>query len=285
MSSTILSGVRNMDYGVVLPNKNSLPSEIVVKCNDFIRSRLMIKNVLSGRILAVASSTVRIDDADFYTYSISVSHFFSDNNLSGDRYNQLKQSIKELSGGRLERKISKNNYAYYALFSKISYNNGFIEMSFHPDLKPFFIDLKVHFTQYNLMDFLSLPSTYSQRIFEILKSWANLPEIIITVDELQSILDVPTSFLRDFSNFRYRVLDKAYKDINEKTNLKYEWEAIKTKNKVTAIRFIFSQQNRMIAQKATIQKLTDKFISEQARPGETWEEARNRLSNKNQKLF
>ena len=41
----------------------------------------------------------------------------------------------------------------------------------------------------------------------------------------------------------------------------------------------------MIAQKATIQKLTDKFISEQARPGETWEEARNRLSNKNQTLF
>lgn len=285
MILTILFGVINMDYGVVLPNKNSLPSEIVVKCNDFIRSRLMIKNVLSGRILAVASSTVRIDDADFYTYSISVSHFFSDMNLSGDRYNQLKQSIKELSGGRLERKISKNNYAYYALFSKISYNNGFIEMSFHPDLKPFFIDLKVHFTKYNLMDFLSLPSTYSQRIFEILKSWANLPEIIITVDELQSILDVPASFLRDFSNFRYRVLDKAYKDINEKTTLKYEWESIKTKNKVTAIRFIFSQQNRMIAQKATIQKLTDKFISEQARPGETWEEARNRLSNKNQTLF
>ena len=36
----------------------------------------------------------------------------------------------------------------------------------------------------------------------------------------------------------------------------------------------------MIVQKETIKKLTDKFIAEQARPGETWEEARERLSNR-----
>ncbi len=262
-----------------------LPSGIVKKSNDFIRSKLMINNVLSGRILAVAASTVRLDDEDFHTYKVSVSHFFPDFNAGGDNYSQLKQSVIELSKGRIEKKIGLNDYAYYALFSKISYRKGYIEYRFDPDLKPFFIGLKEHFTKYSLLEFLCLPSVYSQRLFEILKSWSSYPEVIITLNDLQNTLDVPPSFLRDFTNFRLRTLDKAYKDINEKTSLKYEWEAIKNKNKVTAIRFIFSQQNRMMAQKATIQKLTDKFIAEQARPGETWEEARNRLSNKNRNLF
>ena len=103
---------------------------------------------------------------------------------------------------------------------------------------------------------------------------------IVDIDELHSFLNTPITFRKNFIHMRLRVLDKAYKDINERTSLKYEWEALKTKNKVTAIRFIFSQENRMVIQKETIKKLTDKFISEQARPGETWEEARERLSNR-----
>ncbi len=257
-----------------------LPRRQVVKSNDFIRSKLVIGNVLSARILAVAASTVMQDDEEFYNYRISASHFFPDFNAGGDNYNQLKQAIDELSKGRIERRIGKNGYMKYALFSKIGYMNGYIEVKFDPDLKPFFIDLKKHFTKYNLLEFLSLPSTYSQRIFEILKSWENTQEYIININELHDILLVPPSLRTDFTNFRRRVLEKSYKDINEKTTFKYEWDAIKTKNKVTAIKFIFSQKNRMVFQKTTIKKLTDKFIAEQARPGETWEEARERLSNR-----
>lgn len=257
------------------------PSGVVKKSNDFIRNKLILSNVLSSRILAVAASTVRIDDEDFYTYRISISHFFPNFNTGGNDYNQIKHAVIELSKGRIEKKIGLKGYVYYALFSRISYNDGYIEMRFDPDLKPFFIDLKEHFTRYNLIEFLCLPSFYSQRIFEILKSWSDRPETTISLDELHTMLDTPISFKDKYRDFRVNVLEKSYKHINERTSLKYEWEAIKNKNKVTAIRFIFSQQNRMIAQKATIKKLTDKFIAEQARPGETWEEARERLSNKN----
>ena len=38
--------------------------------------------------------------------------------------------------------------------------------------------------------------------------------------------------------------------------------------------------NKTITKEIKIKKLTDKFIAEQARPGETWEEARERLSNR-----
>ena len=87
--------------------------------------------------------------------------------------------------------------------------------------------------------------------------------------------------LRKYTDFKRFVLDKAHRDINEKTSLNYEWEPLKTKNKVTALRFIFSKgkQNK-ITNKRT-KELTDKFIQDQARPGETWDEARARLSNKN----
>jgi hypothetical protein len=49
---------------------------------------------------------------------------------------------------------------------------------------------------------------------------------------------------------------------------------------VTANRFIFSHEKKSITKEIKIKKLTDKLIAEQARPGETWEEARERLSNR-----
>ena len=179
------------------------------------------------------------------------------------------------------------DWTKYNVFSRCRFRKkeGILELGFHPDLIPHYLQLKKNFVQYNLIEYLTLSSLYSQKVFEILKSWANRSEITILIPELHVALSVPESLRIDFAAFRRRALEKAYKDINEKTSLRYEWEAIKTKNKVTAIRFIFSQKDRMIVQKATIQKLTDKFIAEQARPGETWEEARDRLSNRNMKLF
>ncbi len=257
------------------------PSDFVKKSNEFIRNRLTINDTLAGRILAIATSALRIDDIDFFTYRIPTNSFFStDCNIGGSQYDQMKKAIADLSKAGMEKKFGKNGFVRYPLFYRIAYDEGFIEITFHPEVKPFFLDLKEHFTKYNLVEFLMLPSIYSQRIFEILKSWNGCPEILVPILELQDVLNVPSSLKNDFTNFRRRVLEKAHLDITKNTSLCYEWEPIKTKNKVTAIRFIFSQENKTITKEIKIKKLTDKFIAEQARPGETWEEARERLSNR-----
>lgn len=104
---------------------------------------------------------------------------------------------------------------------------------------PFFIIARDKFTKLNFDEYILLPSIYSQSIFAILKSWSNKDEVTIKISELHNLLGTPQSLQKDFRNFRIRVLDKAFKDINEKTSLSYEWEPIKNGRSYDAIRFKF----------------------------------------------
>ena len=139
---------------------------------------------------------------------------------------------------------SHTRICYYNLFSKcaIDSGKGILEMRFDPDLKPHFLQLKAHFTQYSLTEFLSLSSVYSQRLYEILKSYSSQNYVDLTLDELYKALDVPVSHKKDFGNFRRLVLEQADKDIvKANLSLQYRWEPIKSGRggKVTAIRFSF----------------------------------------------
>lgn len=139
----------------------------------------------------------------------------------------------------------------YTFFSSITYRKGVIEARFNWEMKPLLLDLRRCFTQYNLMEYLTLPSIYSQRLFEILKSWANAPEVILSVEELHRLLDTPPSFRADFKAFRVRVIEKAHKDIQEKTSLRFEWEPMKAGRSVVAIRFLFAPGRKAIAEAET----------------------------------
>jgi plasmid replication initiation protein len=101
------------------------------------------------------------------------------------------------------------------------------------------------------MEYLLLPSTYSQRLFEILKSWSSLPEKSLSVAELHKLLDTPVSFRSDFRQFRVYVLEKAHKDILGKTSLRFEWEPVKAGRSVEAIRFLFAPGRKAIAEAET----------------------------------
>lgn len=109
-------------------------------------------------------------------------------------------------------------------------------------MQPYLLELKGCFTVYNLTEYLSLPSLYSQRIFEITKSLANSKdgEAIISMADLHRFLDSPKSFQANFKDFRRFVLEKAHKDITEKTSFRFEWEPVKVGRSVEKIRFIFS---------------------------------------------
>lgn len=62
------------------------------------------------------------------------------------------------------------------------------------------------------------------------------------------MLDTPPSFRADFKAFRVRVIEKAHKDIQEKTSLRFEWEPVKAGRTVEAIRFLFAPGRKAIAE-------------------------------------
>ena len=225
-----------------------LPGTIVKKSNAIARAQWQPHRIWEPRIVALVASKVRESDEDFQTYRIPVTELtgMSDEDLRGNQYRDIERSIAHLGKATIRIDGKKpRSFRQYGIFSMCGYEDGCLIARFDPDLKPHFLNLKAQFTAYNLFEYLTLPSTYSQRIFEFLKSWANVPEVIISVVELNEMLNTPPSFRKDFKAFRIRVLEKSHKDIHEKTSLRFEWEPIKVGKSVEKIRFIFGDRRAL----------------------------------------
>lgn len=253
--SSIFQGPNRSDQqGVKMAMQQlPLPGEIVKKSNAIARARWQPESIWEPRIVALVASKVRVTDEDFLTYRIPVAELAGvpDENLRGNQYQEIRKSIEHLGKATIRIEGNKpRNFRQYNIFSMCGYEDGYLIAGFHPDLKPHFLGLGEKFTEYSLMQYLMLPSGYSQQIFEFLKSWANVKsgEVLISVAELHEILNTPESMRADFRQFRTRVLEKAHKDIQEKTSLRFEWQPVKAGRSVVKILFSFGPGRRAIAE-------------------------------------
>ena len=226
-----------------------IPGPVVKKSNALARASWSVKSVYEPRLVALVASRVRADDQDFQDYEIPLSEL-----LGGAVDGRTRQLVSEVVEGLLGRILTlprPNGWAKCNVFSWCEYDSkaGCIRARFDPGLKEHYLGLQSHFTQYSLMEFLMLPSTYSQRLFEVLKSWSSLPEVVIDLSDLFEMLDVPSSHRSDFAAFRRRVLEKAHKDITSQTGLRYQWEPIKQGRAVAAIRFTFGARSAQVSEK------------------------------------
>jgi len=236
----------------------TLPGEIVKKHNELVRSKINIGSKTASRILACLVAAIRHDDTRFKdAYSVPLRDYLP-NDEGGMLYKQARTACKELIGATVETEWPDPDnpggdpiFHVMPFFTSIKYRKGNVEAKFNPEMSRLLLQLRQCFTQYNLMEYLTLPSVYSQKLFEIIKSWSNTPEVVLSVAELHRLLDTPASFRADFRQFRTRVIEKAHKDIHEKTSLRFEWEPVKAGRSVEAIRFLFAPGRKALAEAAT----------------------------------
>lgn len=244
----------------------AVPGTLVKKSNSIIRTRITVKSVEASRILAHLVACIRTDDEKLKeAYSVPAKDILP--YIGGENYKRIKATCKELAEAIAETEEPDPDgphpiYRARPFFTDIRYRKGIITANFNPLMAPFLLNLKKCFTTYNLTEYLSLPSLYSQRIFEIVKSLANSKdgEAILSMAELHRLLDTPKSSRQNFAEFRRYVMDKAHKDITEKTSFRFEWEPVKVGRSVEAIRFIFNG-----GRKATAQKEQEKAKEEKQR--------------------
>lgn len=231
-----------------------LPGEIVKKSNAICRANWSVSSVWEPRLVALVAARVHTNDKDFHEYEIPISEIVQ-GKQDGQTYRRVTSIVDNLMG-RVLTIPDEKGWTKYTLFSKcrLDSERNVLLAGFHPDLKDHFLKLGQYFTQYSLVEFLTLPSTYSQRIFEILSSWNDKPEVTIGLEELHEMLDTPPSLRSKFKDFRRRVLERAHKDIHAHTSLSYEWKPIKVGRKIKKIRFIFAQNRQEVVKKERQEK-------------------------------
>lgn len=234
----------------------TLPGAIVKKRNELIRSKINVNSQTAGKILACLVACIRTDDTQFKeSYSLNIKDYLND--VGGNQRKQIRDACRELATATVESEWpdpdNPDDFIFHAIpfFSSTKYRKGIVEAKFNIEMQGFLLELNGVFTQYNLIEYLKLPSSYSQRIFELLMSWKFQPEVTLSVADLHKWLETPPSFRADFKAFRVYVLEKAQKDIQKHTSLRFEWQPIKAGHSVEAIRFLFSSQRKAIAEAET----------------------------------
>ena len=88
----------------------------------------------------------------------------------------------------------------------------------------------------------------------MLKSFEDTGWRIDKIDELKYKLNCPESY-KNFATFREKVLDMAFKEINNLSDIRFTYESIKIGRKVTSIKFhITSNRNKAMNELAITSK-------------------------------
>ena len=218
--------------------KPPVRNNIVVKGNDFINARHQL-SVAEMRIVLTMIAQIGRDDVDFKPYRIYIKDFVD---AVGTSHKGEYERAREITANLMKRIMElpkENGYLQISFLSSAEYirGTGYVELSFDPKLKPYLLQLKERFTQYDIRNVLSLQSFYSIRIYELLKQYIRLGERAMRVVELKELLKLPKSY-NHYASFKRRIILQSQKDLKQHTDLSFEFEEIKTGRKITHIRFL-----------------------------------------------
>jgi len=223
---------------------NIASSSTEKKINAIAMAKWQPENIWEPRIVALVASKVSTTDEDFSIYKIPIKELVDNKNtkFTLTQYNEITKSIYNLRKATIRVTDSAPyNFRQYNIFIMCGYENGFLIAQFHPALKPHFLTLSSQFTAYKLFEYLVLPSIYSQRLFELLHTWSSKKTVEIPLQKMHELLSTPEFMRKNFKDFRVRVIERAQKDIKEKTGLEFDWEPIKQGRAVASVRFIFNK--------------------------------------------
>jgi len=197
-------------------------------------------NLNEIKIILNAISEINAEDSSFKTYRVKLSDLSQElqNQSLLNNHTRIKKFCEDLMKKPLFIPESGKNFLVVNWFQSIRYlhNEASFEYQISDALKPYLLELKERFVQYSLRYILPLKSTYSIRIYQLLKEYEKLKERTFKLEELLNILQAPESY-KLYSKFKQGILQVAERELKEHGDIYFEFEEIKKGRKVFEIIF------------------------------------------------
>lgn len=221
--------------------------QLVVKSNQLTEARYEF-NIWETRVFTKMVTMIKKDDQEFKRYKIDIKDligFFG--SVSNNDYDRIKAVPRSLMKKIIEIPYIENGKKRLFMTPLVTSatkpiddgedENSYIELTFHPDIKPYLLELKGRFLKYDIGNVLRISSTHSVRIYELLKQYEKIGYRIIEVAELKILLGVQNKY-NLYGHFKSRVIAQAQKDLKKNTDIYFEFEEIKESRSVYAIKFL-----------------------------------------------
>ncbi len=227
--------------------QDSLNGSVIRKHNDLIDAKYQLPNLQEQRIIFMLLGQIKPSDEDFKYYRISVADFAEILGLKGkDIYTELDRATNALVSRTISIRRDEKSFLHMNWLSSAEYKHGlgYVELAFDPKLKPYLLQLKEHFTQYKFNEILYFKSTYSIRLYELLKKDAFKAKnkqfsVFFEYDDLRGKFGIGKKEYEKFKDFRVKTIEPATREISDKTDLYInEVKYGKTGRKITNITFV-----------------------------------------------
>ncbi len=269
---------------------------IVVKSNDLVRASYKLtlneQRVILACIAQLDSMHGTLPKDNEFILSVDDLA----NRIPGLDRRHAFEVLKEASDTLYERDIrfkTQRSHGRMRWVYSMEYieGEGRVKLGFSQRITPYLMQLRNNFTSYQLEEVAALRGAHSIRLFEMLMQFKSTGVCRITVEEFRFTLQLDKQYPR-FVDFKRRVIDPAVADLHAHSNLQIRWNVKRKGRTPVALEFVFGvvDQGRLDLNeppkkrgrpRQSPAKLTAAYITANAKPGETWEQATNRLKRKN----
>lgn len=222
----------------------------VTKANELIqKSRFSLSNQ-QQKIVLFLISQIECWDEDFKLYSFSIPEFCRVCGIErpgGRGYGVLKAAIKEIADKSVWVKLENGKETLLRWIEKpyIDEGKGIVEIRLDKDMKPYLLQLRESFTNYELIYTLRFRSKYSIRLYELIRSFQyhDLEEYSheFTVEQLKGLLDGEE--YKAYRDFKRRVLNMAVNEVNLYSDRYISYTEHKRGRKVASIEFLVTAKS------------------------------------------
>ncbi|WP_158242864.1 replication initiation protein [Siphonobacter sp. BAB-5405] len=172
------------------------------------------------------------DDDEFALQRISIAEIIRDNGLhdAGTQYELLREAVFNLSHRTFSRIGEIDGKPYKITIPVLDKkaeplledDKTHVLVRFHPDLKPYLLQLKSEYLSISMKFLNQLGSPYSIKLYMILKHRLRQQTAYpkYSVDELRFMLSVPKDSYKKYSEFKHRILLRCMEEINRETDIR-----------------------------------------------------------------
>jgi len=219
----------------IMNNKIEKEKNYIVKKNENLLLAKHNLNENSLKIMACIISQIKKDDDDFTKYKLTVKDYQI--LINSKNKNTLQEMIKasdQLLKTIIKINIENGKFLHTTFIRNFRYDKeegSFILFKIDSDFKPFLLNLKKNFLSYNIFNILKLKSSYSIRLYELLKhhynqniKYSNNNFIIlkISLNNFKEIFQIPNSYT--IINIKKNILEKSKVQFLEKTDINFEYQ-------------------------------------------------------------
>jgi plasmid replication initiation protein len=209
----------------------------VIKGNPLIEAKFELTPIQTKLFLFLLAK-LDTSKTNFEPMIVVVKDFQKFIGTKGDSlYNHLKKEVEKMIGKRVYYK-DDNVELNTSLISGYLYleKEGAFLVEFPSLLKPFLLQLKENFTVIDIRNILGLDSSYAMRFYEICKEKERFKTFQYTVTEIKEMFSIENKY-KNYFDFKVKIIIQARNELQENSELYFDFEEIKQGKKVVAIRF------------------------------------------------